>query len=428
MISFEVNWIKGDGTNPLYANTASELKIVSDENVLTRVLNKRTETMADSIKVSLYPLAEWLAFNWWRIHKEPRPDSCPLPTDLLLAHNMASIGDGFVWPNMEFFSDDQSMLFWFRKTGMARWESIKYEADFPLWPSSIGLKEFDEEIKSLINLTINRLRDLGIQEIPLATIWSDVEAEMSDPEVRAWREVEARLGYDPDEAPEPLMREIEEFSMEVGENAAEEILPILNQAETARLKELHDLSESPGIKANFQLVSSEAYALNGSPPWEIGRTLAYSVREQVDKKRGPIDNSVLAEVLGIQSKDFERTDSANGLIGLGTRNEATSSVDLHFRRKWSTGRRFEAARFIADYMTSPAEDKWLPLTDHATFRQKVQRAFAAEFLLPIEELKDFMSEDFSHDNIEAAADRFHVSPLAVSSHLANHRLIQETPH
>jgi hypothetical protein len=44
--------------------------------------------------------------------------------------------------------------------------------------------------------------------------------------------------------------------------------------------------------------------------------------------------------------------------------------------------------------------------DLATARQKFQRAFAAEFLCPINSLVEYLSEDFSDTALEDAALRF----------------------
>lgn len=51
--------------------------------------------------VAGYPVAEWLARNWWRLRWEGRLKA----SDWAAAHVMASIGDGYVWPNIEIGSD-----------------------------------------------------------------------------------------------------------------------------------------------------------------------------------------------------------------------------------------------------------------------------------------------------------------------------------
>lgn len=98
-------------------------------------------------------------------------------------------------------------------------------------------------------------------------------------------------------------------------------------------------------------------------------------------------------------------------------------MKLLFRRRNRPGIRFEGARFLGDHASTGSAESWLPVTDSRTHRQKLQRAFAAEFLSPIESLKDFMRDGFSAEAVEEAGEHFGVSERAVESHLANHRLI-----
>jgi len=74
-------------------------------------------------------------------------------------------------------------------------------------------------------------------------------------------------------------------------------------------------------------------------------------------------------------------------------------------------------------LAAPAEDHWLPTTDTATARQKLQRAFAAEFLCPITTLQEYLNGDLSEEAIEDAGEHFEVSSVMVRSHLANNGLL-----
>jgi Zn-dependent peptidase ImmA (M78 family) len=70
-----------------------------------------------------------------------------------------------------------------------------------------------------------------------------------------------------------------------------------------------------------------------------------------------------------------------------------------------------------------SHDRWLPATDAKTARQKMQRAFAIEFLCPIQSLTAFLDGDFSSDATEEAAEHFGVSHTAVETHLVNNCLL-----
>lgn len=107
-------------------------------------------------------------------------------------------------------------------------------------------------------------------------------------------------------------------------------------------------------------------------------------------------------------------------MGLAIRRGGTDNLTLLFRKRNRPGVRFEAARFIVGHLLASPRERWLPAKDAKTARQKVQRAFAAEFLCPFDALEKFLEGDFSPEAIEEAGTRFGVSELAVKSHLANH--------
>ena len=59
-------------------------------------------------------MAEWLLWNWWRLLWEPRPEGVENGKDedkddtwfeWVFAHNLSSIGEGYLWPDIEMASD-----------------------------------------------------------------------------------------------------------------------------------------------------------------------------------------------------------------------------------------------------------------------------------------------------------------------------------
>ena len=70
------------------------------------------------------------------------------------------------------------------------------------------------------------------------------------------------------------------------------------------------------------------------------------------------------------------------------------------------------------------DERLLPATMAKTSRQKFQRAFAQEFLCPVEALIQTIGTSHPEDEeIEAAAKHFHVSPLLVRTTLVNHQIL-----
>ncbi len=99
---------------------------------------------------------------------------------------------------------------------------------------------------------------------------------------------------------------------------------------------------------------------------------------------------------------------------------------FHGVRRHATGRRFEAARLLADSIEGPDADVVLPITDGSTARQKVQRSFAQEFLCPVEGLRRLVPPLPTEADIENAAEHFDVSELTVRAALVNRGLVDRS--
>ena len=91
---------------------------------------------------------------------------------------------------------------------------------------------------------------------------------------------------------------------------------------------------------------------------------------------------------------------------------------LALRPKWETGRRFDLARLIGDRLVDGVE-RLLPATRAHSYRQKAQRAFAAELLCPYDAVDDMLDIDISEERQTEVAEHFQVSPLAIRTLLVN---------
>ncbi len=179
------------------------------------------------------------------------------------------------------------------------------------------------------------------------------------------------------------------------------------------------LPTSDGIRSSYSKISEDL------APWERGRMLARYARAEWKLGSDPLSDETLSDLLELRPQDLELSgDVVHRLpIGLAVKQIDQGRMRFLFRRRNKPARRFEAARFLAEGITAPEGDRWLPETDAKTARQKIQRAFGAEFLCPIAALRQHLDDDFSYAAIEDAADHFGVSSLMVKSHLANNNLI-----
>ena len=252
-------------------------------------------------------------------------------------------------------------------------------------------------------------------------MWEALQVERADPELAFYRRLEALPGYDLDEAPvEAIERLLLDASL-LGQEAVAELAANSNQTLSARWllerartvgaeSRLADRAGRPALKAE-----------NNAPAWRVGVEAARRIRAQEGLGTGAVHDGSLAQLLAVPeallSDDRSAPELAYDLAG----ERGVSRLVL--RSKWHTGRRFELARLLGDYLLEPNGESLHPATQQNTYRQKKQRAFAAEFLCPIETLQDFLGDDLSDDAQQGAAHYFKVSPMTVSTQLVNNGLI-----
>jgi hypothetical protein len=338
-----------------------------------------------------------------------------------MSHELPAAGHGFIWPQLSFASDGETIWARCRRSHELSTEPVRYLSDFE---AAVPAREFEREMDNFMDLVLRRLDSIG--ETELHTIWREVVAERADPHQSDARRLEARLGYEPDEAPAPLLESLLGLADEAGPGATDEIAPVCAGSHpTETLNEVISLASQPGVEGRLSVAAGCSEGDGKMPPWKRGHRLANSVRESLGLGGQPLTDEALAEVLQISPDHLKGRPGSlpHAPIGMAVRTGQNDDLKLLFRKRRRPARRFEAARFVADDLCAEERDRWLPVTDTATARQKLQRAFAAEFLCPIESLRNYLGDEFLPEAFEEAAEHFGISEMAVKSHLANHNLI-----
>jgi len=341
-----------------------------------------------------------------------------------MAHEMPGAGHGFLWPLLTFDSDGEEIAVACRPSSPVSDEPFRYLAGFR---DVIPALAFEKELDKFVSLVLARLVAVGVGRTDLHELWAEVQSERTDSRLAHRRRLEAQLGFEASEAPDGLLKHLDVLSHKVGTAAVEELAPACAGSEPERtLRQIEEFSLLHGREARISLPGGLASgASHFTVPWERGWSLTLAVRRSCGLETETVSDENLAGLIGIPAEALRQAGGAATRLplGLAIRNGGRNRLKLLFRKRNRPALRFEAARFVAEQIMAPKDDRWLPATDTGTARQKVQRAFAAEFLCPIDALKDFLDGDFSSEAIEQASERFAVSELAVKSHLANHRQI-----
>ena len=372
--------------------------------------------------ISGYHFAEWLVWNWWRLRWEPRSSVDSFPAfEWDMAHRMSDIGEGYLWPNITISCDG------FRCDLTSE---RSHEFDTPLFsyigaPSvTVPAMEFENAVDQFVTFVLLRLTDAGVVETNLQTLWDDLALERSDMDTGRFRRIEALLGFNPDEVDEAYITGFLGDEQVLGANALDELATgAANNMLSAR--QIADATAAVG----FDLSTSDAMRLDcplgmqwgQTAAWRIGVAMANAVREQAGMSDQPVSDSRLTELAGVSKKILKSDQCTNTLSWVFHSTQNSPRIALRQWRK--TGRRFDIARLIGDRLFSEraftSAEPLAPATRSYSYRQKAQRAFAAELLSPWETVRDMLADDYSLENQEHVAEHFVVSPLTINTLLVN---------
>lgn len=370
--------------------------------------------------LSAYHLAEWLAWNWWRLRWEPRSRAAGWK----FAHCLSSIGAGYVWPDITISSDGQRTVLEAKPTPERPSTAFRYICN---QAAIIPSRQFEMAVEEFITQVVGQLEIEGVGKTNLETIWTEVLSERRDQTMTLYRKFEALLGHDPDEADPAIVTQLLEDAGIMGSSAMAEIAGgQLPEALIPTAQRLNDIATESGFDAAPHDVVRLSSAINARsagdvPAWRIGAEMARSLREQEKLGEAPIENRRLAQMMGVEDRVLER-QSGSPVVSFALDDGAKGRIVL--RPKWETGRRFELARLLGDRLYSPLDFRLFPSTRSYTFRQKLQRSFAAEFLSPFEAVSEMLQGDYSEEKQQDVAAHFNVSELTIRTLLVNHHRLE----
>ena len=367
-----------------------------------------------------YYLARWLAWNWWRLLFEP-----PHNTSMWRqSHQMAAIGGGYVWPNVTFRSDGVRVHVKARPSQKASWH--------PFWYTShddaiIGREYIEKEFENFIQDAIDNLNKKNIHKAILCDIWSELRGEFGNEQLAEYRRFEARLGFDPDEASENVVDRLIADAADYGEETIGDVASAFpGGADVPSVADLRATARRDGIPGNprdaITLDNATVQNIrNDSRPWRRGYLAARAVWEQIPEQKPPISTDRLCELAGVSPTLRDNTEFHPYLAYALDVSDQEQHVVLHASHQ--DNRRFELARLIGDRLVGGRDGRLFPATKALTYRQKLQRAFAAELLCPVQYLDNRLGDDRSVEAQSEIAEELDVSSWVVNLQLKNHGLI-----
>lgn len=431
VLEFDFDWQAGESIQASeLASTCASLRIQINNSILTRVVDHCDNRVREFIHVPLYPLAEWLATNWWTlIHESEYRTGLDNPS-FLERHAIAPSSEGYRYPNMQVVSfDTRTRVTWEHER--LQWTDLEFlEREGCEW---IDKERFIEACASLVDDVIARLMACDITNTLLQEEWETIQR--ADPEEQKFCRTAATLGLDPYSIDGVRQSEVILLEETLSGAVLEEALPVISaerletelvaiqrvlrvgKANTIPLNRLTALRSEIDVTAN-----DEAH----DPPWMLGYNLARNVRTQLDLDGMPLASwPALGQALGerriedgrlSRSKAFSQSRLLNGVV-----TSSDEGLPAFAFRPGGTSQtcRFRFCRGLAELLLAPGSDALL--TSARSNRQQRGRAFAAEFLAPSNSLREELHQSvLDEDEIEDLASRFGVSQWVIEHQVKNH--------
>lgn len=433
-IEFDIVWRGFDGCDRLRDETSADLTIVVDGEILTENHDPFSRSVRKDIYVSIYPLACWIATNWWRLLFETLEVGSDIGASMLsdwrMSHELPAANAGYSWPTIMFATDQEFMTVWAEPTRHREERSVRYLNGLDPY-RRVETNHFVAQLRNVIETCIERLDARELRSSDLHRLWVCVREDEADEGAFLERRVEAELGFDPECAPEILVRSALGFRNKWGDDAFSELIPAFK----AQVRECESLSPvTTLLDWNGPIGTPDLPAVvrndNDEParPWERGCRDAKALRRAIGRENAAMDHSCLADLLGLSEADARAWAGPKGQPVASARPITDRKMRYVPRKLHPLSQRFEKARLVADLIVTgsgepPADARLLVSTDARTIRQQYQRAFAAELLCPLEGLLEFLDNDYSEDKRAAAADHFTVSSRVVENVLMNNQYL-----
>lgn len=421
--AIHTNWLEGHFDDKFENASYAEITIQVNGTSFTELEDLSAHTIRPSIRASAYSLARWFMQCWWRLQCEPFEDS----NDWRMAHCIASAGDGFAWPDISIACDGEFVSIKSRRTEANAGMPVRYlHSD----QQKVRFIDFEKGVFSFVDRVTSRVSTVLNEPIDLAEVVREIRQELRDPELQFARVMEALMSEDPGEVPAAEIKELRSLSHKFGQDIIEDLVVRFKRQSSQKIEELVLRLNGNGIAIRIPDLADRSEENSSGPIWSIARKEAQAARAAWGIPAGPVENQLLGELFSVSEQLFSNKPANDAQITAGYReNRSSHHSKIQVQRASQTGRRFEFVRLIAAHLNSGDEAKLFAVANSYTSRQKYQRAFAQEFLFPLEEMvASFQSSidarrAIDDDEIEEVAQHYIVSPLFVKTTLVNHHYL-----
>ena len=418
-MQFSVEWIEnGPNISPEERATLCDLQIFVGTGNACTWEDIESHQIHHHLTLPAVHLAEGIAADWWSIFGARDRDQS------MLRHR-----SGFALPDLR-FSFNGAIFHVSAKRLTYQNPRLRFvQEPFEAMPR----QEAEEKLADFVQMVTTKLEESGIPDTQIGACWSRVTQSMKDPQELAFCEAAGALGADPysisdtdasfiDGAGELFCgEELIEFlaKFRLGRNNSVSREVTLSTIRNLESKPL-ETSRLPELVEVANQVRHAAQRKEGERIWAASYRAARAFREAVG-----IDDSItfqspytVAAKLG--SNEFQQVEGLAGVDAVVSRAGDDTRVYLG-RLNGQEAENFAFARAIGAAVCFPDTQRCVINDLLGAVRQAAGRAFAAEFLAPVEMVMDMHSDGIDISDI---SNSFNVSPMVIGLQMENKDRIQ----
>ena len=284
----------------------------------------------------------------------------------------------------------------------------------------VAADEYERELDRFFEAALGHCAN-SVDSAALNVLLTQITTERRDPELAAWRRLEACLGFDPDAAPDGVIDALIKLEDVAGEDGVEEAAhaqpgagaaqSLSSAIEATRASEVEiDLSLADSLQGDWNLPS---YA----SPWEMAEAAATELRSIIGVPRGLLTHKVFEDIFKARWADLKKATATARKLPYGVRIGGETKSRVALQTLLSHDRRFELARQFGDAIWHQDSDFGI-VSRYKSDRQKFQRAFANSLLCPFYSLQQVMDvNDPTPEAMNEAARKFGVHESVVRNQL-----------
>jgi hypothetical protein len=391
--------------------TAARFRLWLDEQNVC--LHLQGDTVSDHIAIPLYTLADGLVQDWWRLFGgRDRMFS-------LIAHR-----DGLAVPDIRLAFDGAAFE-------IAAPQRPCRNPDRHFWAGPVQVMnraQAEAELGRLVALVLARLADRGVGETGAALRWARIQASRENPVEAGFCEAAGALGLDPYRICEADADIIRQAALLFTGEPLTEFLAGIGTADCRRLLDWVRATEGrvphrtvvPELRPAAESACRGAPGREGEPGWALGYRRARAMRHAMGfgEARRFASHRALANAFGT-SPFFGVAPEVDGIRLF--RNDRADGTHLHLRAHGGSaqaqaGHLVTLARGVGDVACFP-EPHNAPVNDlNTAYRQAAGRAFAAEFLAPVNEV---LSMREAGRDLVSMAEEFAVPATMIEDQMIN---------